>query len=250
MTGLRPPADCVRWCQAQDYGISVDDDLAAVDLDWWNTRLKVHKIPVRLWGRTIDGTPTDRGDGYLRRGDINGSSLPSSGPADLNVLYRAAAWLSAHPYRSHVRRFPDVRTPRPGSDFTVIATALQQCRDHHPDNLNPGPYRSWSGWPRTPGVGPGALTLYCWAVHAASGTGERPQLLDQYSLATLCHLGWLEIPSLPTVTRTRYLRFNHLLHDWATQIHVPAELIEMWLAHSWHQRTRRSPAHPVITDQR
>ena len=36
-------------------------------------------------------TPTDTGAGFLRRSDINGS-LPDDGPADLCVLYRAAAW--------------------------------------------------------------------------------------------------------------------------------------------------------------
>ena len=46
---------------------------------------------VRLWGRTIDGAPTDHGAGFLRRSDLEGS-LPDDGPTDLCVLYRAAAW--------------------------------------------------------------------------------------------------------------------------------------------------------------
>jgi len=87
----QPPAQCVQWCHANDYGITVADDLAAVDLDWWNSHLESHRVPVRLWGTTIDATPTDTGAGFLRRSDINGS-LPDDGPADLCVLYRAAAW--------------------------------------------------------------------------------------------------------------------------------------------------------------
>lgn len=241
-----PPPECVRWCQVNDYGITVDDDLAAVDLDWWNTGLESNRIPVRLWGRTIDGAPTDHGAGFLRRSDLQGS-LPDDGPTDLCVLYRAAAWLSGHPRRSHTRRFPDVRNNRAAGDFTEISTALQHCRDRHPGDLDPGPYRSWSGWPRTPGVGPAVLSLYCWAVHA--GTTDRPQLLDQHSLGTLCHLGWLEIPSIPTFTRNRYLRYNQLLHDWATGTQIPAELIEMWLSHNWEQRTRNAGRH-FSADQR
>ncbi len=73
----------------------VGGDMAEVDLDWWNTRLDSHRIPVRLWGRNADGVPVNRGKAFLSRDDINGS-LPSKGPADLVVLYRAAAWLKGH----------------------------------------------------------------------------------------------------------------------------------------------------------
>ena len=162
------------------------------------------------------------------------------------MLYRAAVWLTGHPRRSHTRRFPDVRTRSRTGDFTEITTALQTCRQH-PATIDPGPYRSWSGWPRTPGIGPAVLSLYCWAVRPH--TLERPQLLDQHSLGTLCHLGWLEIPSITTFTRTRYLRYNQLLHDWALNTQIPAELIEMWLAHNWQERSRNTGRH-FSADQR
>ncbi|HEX7321549.1 MAG TPA: hypothetical protein VF299_01240 [Mycobacterium sp.] len=60
---LQPPGECVVWCRAQDFALVVGDDIAPVDLDWWNTRLTDHKIPVRLWGRDPDGHPVDSGPG-------------------------------------------------------------------------------------------------------------------------------------------------------------------------------------------
>lgn len=220
------PQDCLQWCQAQDYGVMVGGDMAEVNLDWWNTRLDSHRIPVQLWGRNDDGSPVNRGKAFLSRDDINGS-LPSDGPDDLCVLYRAAAWLKGHRYRGHTQRFVDVSGPVAGTiDLTRITTALRACRKQHPANLDDGPDRTWSGWPHAPGVGPTLMSLYCWAVHSGR---SRPQLLDKHSLATLCRLGWLELPSLEHFTaRSRYLRYCELLHELADQGQVPAELVEMW----------------------
>ena len=52
-----------------------------------------------------------------------------------------------------------------------------------------------------------------------------------------------------TFTRTRYLRYNQLLHDWALNTQIPAELIEMWLAHNWQERSRNTGRH-FSADQR
>jgi hypothetical protein len=239
----------VAWCRAQDYEVVVGDDMAKVDLDWWNTRLARHQIPVQLCGRDADGLPTDHGTAYLRRADLNDDTLPAQGPADLCVLYRAAAWLTGHPARSHARHFPDItrtapNTPHRGAApaLDVITTALDQLRRAHPGEIDPGPYRSRSGWrPRTPGVGPTLLSLYVWAVHDTTTFG-RPQLLDQHSVATLVYLGWLEDPSVPHFTRTRYRRYQALLNGWATHAQVPAELIEMWLTQHWRDRHTRAPS--------
>lgn len=190
-------------------------DIAEVDLDWWNTRLDRHGIPVHLWGRNADGVPVSSGKAFLSRDDLNGS-LPSKGPTDLGVLYRAAAWLQGHKHRGHVPRFVDVRNFVGGTtDFTRITAALQACREQHPANLDHGPYRMWSGWPHAPGVGPTLMSLYCWAVHDGH---HRPQLLDKHSLATLCRLGWWELPSVDHFSaRRRYVRYCALLHDLADQ---------------------------------
>ncbi|MCV7072339.1 hypothetical protein H7H73_20115 [Mycobacterium rufum] len=67
------PAECVAWCRGQDVGVSVCDDMAEVDLEWWNARLARHAIPTRIVGRDVDGLPTDHGVGYLRRADLIGN---------------------------------------------------------------------------------------------------------------------------------------------------------------------------------
>ena len=89
------------------------------------------------------------------------------------------------------------------------------------------------------------LSLYCWA--ALPEVVERPQLLDQNSLSTLCRLGWLQTPSLPGFTHRGYLRHCQLLHCWAGQVGVPAELIEMWLSSNWSERIRVAGQH-ISTD--
>jgi hypothetical protein len=109
------------------------------------------------------------------------------------------------------------------------------------------PDRRWSGWPRTPGVGPTVLSLYQWAVHHDTGTAGRsvvgPQLLDQQAVASLIHLGWVEHPAVAQFTWARYTRYCHLLHAWATQGDVAAELIEMWLVARWRDRTTHRSEH-------
>ena len=69
-------------------GITVDDDLAAVDLDWVEQPSGKPSGP----GAVVEGPPSaptqaDTGAGFLRRNDINGS-LPDDGPADLCALPR------------------------------------------------------------------------------------------------------------------------------------------------------------------
>jgi hypothetical protein len=97
------------------------------------------------------------------------------------------------------------------------------------------------------------LSLYCWANHRDTGhdvVGRgaaarglvRPQLLDQQAVASLIHLGWVEDPVAARFTWARYTRYCRLLHAWAAQADVAAELIEMWLVSRWRERiARRSP---------
>ena len=245
---LAVPEECVAWCREQDYGVSVCDDMAPVDLDWWNCRLERHSIPARIVGRDADGAPTDHGIGYLRRADLtvdlHADTVTGHGSPELGVLYRAAAWLSGHPHRDRRRTFPDVGTPaQPGHDVDAITTALAACR-HTPWQAIPdaAPHRRWSGWPHTPGVGPTVVSLYCWATHhtdtgrAAYGV-VRPHLLDQHAVTSLIHLGWTEDPVAAKFTWARYTRYCHLLHTWAAHADVNAELIEMWLSTRWRERT-------------
>lgn len=258
------PAECVAWCRGQDVGVSVCDDMAEVDLEWWNTRLARHAIPTRIVGRDVDGLPTDHGVGYLRRadliGDVDGGvdadSSRDGGSVDLGMLYRAAAWLSGHPGRDRRRCFPDVRTyASSGGERDAVTAALLAYR-HTPWQGIPdaASARRWSGWPCVPGVGPSVVSLYLWATHHTSLTTGGvpastapnamvgPQLLDQQAVASLVHLGWVGEPVAARFTWAHYLRYCELLGDWATQGDVAVELVEMWLVRRWRERitARRS----------
>ncbi|TQR82356.1 hypothetical protein D8S82_32485, partial [Mycobacterium hodleri] len=127
--GVEMPGESVEWCREQDYGVSVCDDMAPVDLDWWNRRLEQHAIPTRIVGRDPDGAPVDHGIGYLRRADLTTDLHTDTVTVpELGVLYRAAAWLSGHPHRDRRRTFFDVRTAAPsGHDFDVVTAALAAC---------------------------------------------------------------------------------------------------------------------------
>ena len=250
------PQECRVWCRAQQYGVTVLDDMAVVDLDWWNHRLANRGLAVRLAGRDPDGAPTQHGVAVIARGDLTTASDAGTGAlGEVGVLYAAAAWLSAHRERDRARRFSDVRTSaRSGGAYDAILTALHACR--HPDVLlapPTGPGRRWSGWPHAPGVGPTGLSLYCWATHHrtpsdGSATARRgvvrPQLLDQQAVNSLLHLGWPHDPVVARFTWARYTRYCHLLHTWAADAGVATELVEMWLVARWRERTApHSPAH-------
>lgn len=116
---LTVPAECVAWCREQDVGVSVCDDMAGVDLDWWNTRLTRHAIPTRIVGRNADGSPTDHGVGYLRRADLTGDcdggqvADTSAGPASAD-LARALPCRGVAVRTSRSRPAPVLpRRPRP-----------------------------------------------------------------------------------------------------------------------------------------
>jgi 8-oxoguanine DNA glycosylase-like protein len=260
--GLGVPAECAAWCRVQQYGVTVLDDMATVDLDWWNQRLAERDIRVRLTGRNPDGAPTDRGVAVIARGDLTACAAGDGGLGDVGVLYAAAAWLSAHRDRDRLRRFLDVRTTSgPGREYDVITAALAACRQPHLLSAAPvGRGRRWSGWPHAPGVGPTVLSLYCWATHRGTGhdvVGHgaaargvvRPQLLDQQAVASLIHLGWSEDPVAARFTWVRYTRYCRLLHAWAVQAEVAAELIEMWLVARWRERTARHYTAPTGTGE-
>ena len=171
----------VAWCRVQQYGVLVLDDMATVDLDWWNDRLTKHAIPVRLTGRDPDGAITDRGVAVITRGDLTADPA-GGGLGEVRVLYAAAAWLSGHRDRDRLRRFLDVRTTSSRAEhrFEMITKALAACRQPHLLSIPQiaASNRRWSGWPRTPGVGAAVMSLYCWATHhdTAEPTEVRPQL--------------------------------------------------------------------------
>ena len=231
------PPECVSWCRSQDPDLVVLDDMAPVDLDWWNSGLADRGIPVLLSGRDLDGATVTAGRAFLRRGDVVGPLEDEASDDDLAVLFRAAAWLMEHPRRRHRRVFPEVMTPAAGGeglDLSTIQSGLRWCREFHPRTEAVAPRgSSWKGWPPMPGVGQSLRSLYLWAVH---GSADRPQLLDEYSLASMCRHGWEEVPSIPRFTRRRYSHYCDQLHAWSSEARVSAELVEMWLFAYWADR--------------
>jgi len=202
MTQLDVPVECVRWCAVQPSGVVVVDDMAVVDVDWWNSRCAQREIPVRITGCDADGVVGDSGRVFVRRGDL----LPATtGPVDtpgdrLTRLYLCAAWLYGHADRHRVQRFMDVHTAAGRGDrLAAIDAALRACEFWNGDAAQM-PGRGWSGWPTAPGVGHGVLSLYLWAVHPTAALGDRPQLLDPQAVASAVVHGWTELPSVPGFT--------------------------------------------------
>lgn len=62
------------------------------------------------------------------------------------------------------------------------------------------------------------------------------QLIHQDGVSTLINEGWLENPSVSSITARRYLRYNSLIVHWAREINVAPELVEMRLVHRGRQR--------------
>ncbi|EGD56592.1 hypothetical protein [Gordonia neofelifaecis] len=231
------PAECVEWCHRQPYAETVLEDVVEVDLDWWNERFADAAIPAQLTARDPDGRQVWKGVGHLRRGDLEPgvAGLEFGDEPEYDRLYMCAAWLAEHPFRGGgMRRFVDIRsTGDPRRRFEAIDRALIACRSA-PALIDAAAYRDWSGWPTAPGVGHALMSLYCWAIH--DGAPDRPQLLDGATAGSLTWNGWMVAASVSQYSVRRYVRYNSLIHRWASQAAVAPELVEMWLNRQWHRR--------------
>lgn len=234
---LRPPEACAQWCRSQPYEIQVLDDAAEVDLDWWNLRLRLHHLDIRLRGRDADGRIVDTGQAVALRGDLRvGSELLDGGDQTLGLMYLCAAWQGGHKRRKPPRRFPrmdsyDLR--RDEYPLDKIRRVLDGCVTDRtlPHDLTNG----WSGFPETPDVGPGLLATFMWAA-GVKLDGGRAQFIDQHGLSSLVHCGWMGLEVLSGCTRRRYNGYVELLESWSQIIQRPPELIECWLVSRWHAR--------------
>ncbi|MGU3433933.1 hypothetical protein ACNHUS_13035 [Actinomycetes bacterium M1A6_2h] len=239
------PEACIEWCRSRSYEYDVLGDQAEVDLDWWNERLRAARIPVRLHAQSFAGFDIDTGIGYIQRGDLESDYTRT----DLTTLYLCAAWLIGNRARTKAKRFANARDlSDEGEDapFERIESALESCRCP-PALFDLGPQRRWSGWPKATGFGPVTLSLFAWSA-GNDAMIDRPQLVDEQALCELVHLGWVEKPAATGITVRRYLKYCEVLSRWSRQAGVRAELIEMWLVHSWRAR-QRSPS-PFLTEFR
>ena len=234
---LTVPEACADWCRRQPYAIAVLDDVVEVDLDWWNSRLARREIPAQISGRTSDGEQVWAGKAFLRRGDLepDAPGVTLAEEPEFSRLYMCAAWLAEHTSRATRRRFVDIREPGAGDGrYEAIDRALALCQSA-PGLFDMSAYRDWSGWPTAPGVGHSLMSLYCWALDR--GGAERPQLLDNDTAGSLTWHGWTVSSSASQFSVARYIRYNALIHGWAEQAVVPAELVEMWLQREWRLRS-------------
>ncbi|MGW6694945.1 8-oxoguanine DNA glycosylase OGG fold protein [Rhodococcus sp. NPDC054953] len=235
--GFEPPEDCVLWCRNRTHDLHVLDDGALVDLDWWNRHLHDDEQQIRLRGRDLDGRVVTGGRATVLRNDLRlGSDLVDADHDGLGLLYLCAAWRSAHPKRRAAKRFPDVSNrfvaPNVHRHTAVTAAIDQLVRDKRLPDYHHG---TSTGWPELPSVGVALTTVFAWAVGVTAG-GGRAQLLDQYGVSTLLHLGWLEDPAVSGFTRRRYDRYLELIRHWADVADTSPELVERWLVERWNAR--------------
>lgn len=238
---LPPPAACVRWCDEQHPDHTVLDDASRVDLDWWNHRLAIADLPVRIRARDLDGHVVHKGTGFIQRTDLRPDG-PLLAPADvrassrrLGLLYLCAAWLREHPLRCAAKRFPLVFNAYgiPGrSRTTQVDEFLRHCLsgERMPRRISRG------GWPPAPHLGVALRATIMWAAGAHTCAGRRPQLIDQYGVNTLVREGWLGKSTVSGFTVREYDVYVGLVDRWAGEIGTAPELVEMWLVHEWRRR--------------
>ncbi|WP_200182823.1 hypothetical protein [Tomitella biformata] len=194
---LQPPEECAQWCRNQPYELQVLDDAADVDLDWWNLKLRVQHLDIRLRGRDSDGREVSVGKSMVLRGDLYpGSPLIEGEDRTLGLLYLCAAWQGGHRRRHAARRFPRTESYDLRKDefpLDRIRSVLDGCIKSK--SLPYDKTKGWSGFPETPDVGLGLLATFMWAAEVELDSG-RAQLIDQHGLSSLVHCGWMELPVL------------------------------------------------------
>lgn len=259
ITGPRPipalPDACRDWCRAQPPALLVADEYVRIDLDLWNLRLAEKAIDLRLVAGGPDGGLVESGSGYLRRSDLWAAGRRARGSLEEAVvaLYMCAAWLSAHPWRSGMRRgVPDFRVADrdrfagvsiSAHGYPVVMHEVVDWLDAPAEAMNllqhGAPVGRAGG--AVPDLGYSLASLYLSSLGMA---WSAPQIVpvDPAGVATLIRAGWTEIDSAARLTPRRYQRYLDVVGTWAEAAGVDPLVVEMWLVRDWH--TRRSADAP------
>ena len=255
-TGNRPapalPAACLEWCRTQPPALLVADEYVSIDLDQWNLRLAEKRIDLRLVGGGPDGGRVESGTGYLRRSDLWAAGRRARGSLEESVvaLYMCAAWLSAHPLRTGVRRgLPDFRVPeRDRGGWRSVSSHGYPLVIHEVVDWLDAPGEAMNllrhGAPRgragrgVPDLGLPLASLYLSSLGMA-WSQQSIVPVDPAGVGTLVHAGWTEIESSARMTPRRYERYLDVVGQWAREAAVDPLVVEMWLVGDWYDRRSR-----------
>jgi len=249
------PADCLHWCRAQPPALLVADEYVRIDLDLWNLRLAEKGIDLRLVAGGPDGGLVEAGSGYLRRSDLwaAGRRARASLEEAVVALYMCAAWLSAHPLRSGVRRgLPDFRVgerDRPAwrsvspHGYPVVLHEVVDWLDAPGEAMNLLRHGAPAGRAGrgVPDLGYPLASLYLSSL--AMAWSEQPIVpVDAAGIGTLIHAGWTEVDSAARLTPGRYGRYLDVVAAWVDEAAVDPLVVEMWLVRDWYDRRARIAA--------
>lgn len=252
-TGSRPapalPAACRDWCRAQPPALLVADEYVEIDLDLWNLRFADRGIDLRLVGGGPDGGIVESGWGYLRRSDLWAAGRRARGSLEESVvaLYMCAAWLSAHPQRSGLKRgLPDFRVHAgdrvlwhsvSSHGYPLVLHDVVDWLDSPVEAMNLLRYGAPHGCSGrgVPDLGYPLASLYLSSL--AMAWSDQPVVpVDPAGIGSLVHAGWTEVESIARMTPRRYQRYLDVVSGWAEEAAVDPLVVEMWLVREWHAR--------------
>lgn len=252
-TGARPvpdlPAACLEWCRAQPPALLVADEYVEIDLDRWHEGLAGIGVDIGLVAGGPDGGRVHSGTGFLRRSDLWAAGRRAGGSLEESVvaLYMCAAWLSAHPLRSGIRRgVPDFRVPRrERGDRNAVSPHGYPLVLHEVVHWLESPVEamnllrhgapSGSAGRGIPDLGYPLASLFLSSL--AMAWSDQPLVpVDAAGIGTLVHAGWTEIESAARLTPRRYERYIEVVSAWAEEAEVDPLVVEMWLVRHWHER--------------
>lgn len=263
------PQECIQWCRSQSVAMTLFEDSASVDLDWWNSRLRQADIPIVLLGRGPDGELVDHGRAEITRIDlwkqarfsqhvddspfawddrVPGALAPTVPPhllADpghlVTTLYLVAAWANAHPGRRIPLRFYPFSEHDPETGRMLVhPSLLDAVRSQDQPGfafdqlLARGQHRTAYAPRKIRGLG-WQLAAYLLSILSVRPGARRVVPMGPAALNMLVRCGWHEFSAAKNPNSWDYLRYQEAVRIWAEQAETSPELVEMWLTQTWNR---------------